>query len=103
MNSLLYKPMCLIVCIEKHYSNTRFIRYVRFLKGFMAQKSLIILAYCNFKQMKTKKKSVFFLFAAYLSFAGFVVIFSFVSTKIRKQHSPGYYVLYSFPPEMIYT
>ena len=69
----------------------------------MAQKSLIILAYCNFKQMKTKKKSVFFLFAAYLSFAGFVVIFSFVSTKIRKQHSPGYYVLYSFPPEMIYT
>ena len=58
MNSLLYKPMCLIVCIEKHYSKMRFIRYVRFLTGFMAQKSLIILAYCNFKQMK--KKSVFF-------------------------------------------
>lgn len=80
MNSLLYKPMYLIVCIEKRYSKTRFIRYVRFLTGFMAQKSLIILAYCNFKQMK--KKISFFLFAAYLSFAGFVVIFSFVSTKI---------------------
>lgn len=60
MNSLLYKPMCLIVCIEKHYSKTRFIHYVRFLKGFMAQRSLIILAYCNFKQMKTKQKSVLF-------------------------------------------
>lgn len=60
MNSLLYKPMCLIVCIEKHYYKTRFIRYVRFLKGFMAQRSLIILAYCNFEQMKTKQKSVLF-------------------------------------------
>ena len=71
MNSLLYKPMCLIVCIEKHYSKTRFIRYVRFLKGFMAQKSLIILAYCNFKQMKTKKKISFFFVCCLLELCWF--------------------------------